>query len=484
MSSVVDLFEGAITWPIGGLIGQASGSKGHSEIHLDESAVIENLARITEREGVGRQSALALKEGSDLQGTFRKFPNFSIEMETGTGKTYVYISTALRLAELYGLRKFVVLVHSVAIRAGAVKTFEQTSSHFHTKYPGLPYRWGVLGEGSALDDFIEPSSAVQFLIVSVQAIDKPESNAVYQEAEQPQMWTDSMSGINAIASVKPVVIIDEPQNMATELRHKAIATLNPLMTLRYSATHREPFNMVHRLGPKAARDAGLVKQVSVKGIVAGDSGRPYLLVTKLRSVHRHLMAEAVIDKSTATGVSRNVVVLQNGSNLFDESGGIEVYRGLTVERFERRPDRVVFENGTEIAVGSETGIDRSAIWSDQIRHTIRHHFQREDQIVATGREIKVLSLFFVARVADYVGADAPLPQMFDRLFREEWVRAGRHDSSCPNAGDVRIHYFPSTKTGIYKDTTGGNASDAEFEARAYEEIIEHKERIITKSLSG
>ena len=173
-------------------------------------------------------------------------------METGTGKTYVYIATALRLAELYGLRKFVILVHSVAIRAGAVKTFEQTAEHFSTKFPSVKYRWGVLGEGPALDDFTEPSSTVQFLVTSVQAIDKPDSNSVYQEAEQPQLWKDSMSGIASIAAARPVVIVDEPQNMATDLRRKAIATLNPLVALRYSATHKEAFNLVHRLGPKAA----------------------------------------------------------------------------------------------------------------------------------------------------------------------------------------------------------------------------------------
>src|SRR5690625_5283130 len=112
-------------------------------------------------------------------------------METGTGKTYVYISTALRLAELYGLRKFVILVHSIAIRAGVVKTFEQTEEHFRLKYPGVPYEWGVLGENSALNDFTEPSGTVQFLVASVQALDKPEKNTLYASAEQPQLWGDS-----------------------------------------------------------------------------------------------------------------------------------------------------------------------------------------------------------------------------------------------------------------------------------------------------
>lgn len=481
IAAVTDLFEGTLRAPTTHLIGQAPGSAGHRDFVLDRSSLADNLAIITEREAVQKQDTLQLLEVDDLRDEARSFPNFSVDMETGTGKTYVYIATALRLAELYGVRKFVILVHSVAIRAGVVKTFDQTAEHFRTKFPSVPYQWGVLGEGPALDDFTEPSSTVQFLVVSVQAIDKPDTNSVYQEAEQPQLWSDSMSGMAAIASTHPVVIIDEPQNMATPLRHRAIATLNPFVALRYSATHREPFNLVHRLGPKAAREAGLVKRVSVKGIVAGDSGQPYLLVNKIRSVRKRLMAEATIEMAGTAGGGRDDIVLQNGTDLYDESGGNDLYRGMVVERFERKPDQVIFENRLVVSVGEEIGVDRAAMWGDQLRHTIRHHLLREDQVDSTGREVKVLSLFFVEHVADYVGDDAELPGTFDRLFREEWVHAGRPEAECPDPASLRVHYFPSTKTGIYKDTKGGLASDSELEARAYEEIIAHKELILTKS---
>lgn len=480
IAAVTDLFEGALQLPTNTLIGQAPGSAGHSGFTLDRDLLEDNLVAITTREAVPKQDNLLLLASDDLQGENRSFPNFSVEMETGTGKTYVYIATALRLAELYGLRKFVILVHSVAIRAGAVKTFEQTAEHFRVKFPGITYRWGVLGEGPALDDFTEPSSTVQFLIASVQAIDKPDTSVVYQQAEQPQLWGVSMSGITGIASARPVVIIDEPQNMATDLRRKAISTLNPLVALRYSATHKELFNLVHRLGPKAASEAGLVKRVSIKGIVAGGSGEPYLMVKKLRSVRKRLMAEVVIDQARKSGTKRVEVVLQNGSDLFEESESLDVYKGMVVDRFERKPDRVIFEDGREVRVGQEIGVDRAAVWSDQIRHTIRQHFARQDQISLSGREVKVLSLFFVEHVADYIGAEAELPSMFDQLFREEWVRAGRTELSCPDPEGLRVHYFPSTKTGILKDTKG-NASDAEFEARAYEEIIANKELILTKN---
>lgn len=477
VSAVVDLFEGALMPPRDVLAGQAPGAEGHVGFSLERSVLTDNLTAITTREAVEPQTYLELLAETDLEGVEREFPNFSVEMETGTGKTYVYISTALRLAELYGLRKFVILVHSIAIRAGVVKTFEQTEEHFRLKYPGVPYSWGVLGENSALTDFTEPSGTVKFLVASVQALDKPEKNTLYSSPEHPQLWSGSLTGVQQIAKARPVVLIDEPQNMATPLRRQAIATLNPLVALRYSATHKEPFNLVHRLGPKQAAEAGLVKRVSVKGIVAGEDGKPYVRLDKLRSVRKRLMAEAVIDTA---GGKRGPVVLQSGTDLFEESGGLPQYRGLVVDSIERKPDRVVFENDLVVHVGSETGVDAGAVWRDQIRYTIRAHLARQGQIDSMNRGVKVLSLFFVERVADYAGDDPVLPAMFDEMFREEWVRAGLLESEMPDPAELRVAYFPSTKTGILKDTSG-RASDAELEARAYREIIANKELILDRA---
>lgn len=477
VAAAVDLFEGALLPPRDALAGQVPGADGHAGYALDLNLLTDNLNVVSRREGVPEQASLELLAETDLQESDRAFPNFSVEMETGTGKTYVYISTALRMAELYGLRKFVILVHSIAIRAGVIKTFEQTEEHFRTKYPNVPYKWSVLGENAALSDFTEPSGTVQFLVASVQALDKPDTNTLYSSAEQPQLWGDSLSGVQQIARTRPVVLIDEPQNMATPLRRQAIATLNPLVALRYSATHKELFNLVHRLGPKQAAEAGLVKRVSVKGIVAGEDGKPYVRVDKLRSVRKRLMAEAVIDKA---GGKRGSVVLQNGTDLFEESGELPQYRGLIVESLERRPDRVLFENGVTVQAGQETGVDQLAVWRDQIRYTIRTHLARQAQIDAIGHGVKVLSLFFVERVADYVGEAEVLPTLFDELLREEWLRAGNAAEAMPDPAELRVAYFPSTKTGILKDTSG-RASDAEYEARAYQEIIANKELILDRA---
>jgi type III restriction enzyme len=485
IKAVTDLFEGAVTPPAGVILGTAAGAAGHGGFRLDNEALAERLVEVTGKDSsIERQTSLELLEIEDLQGGNRSFPNFSVEMETGTGKTYVYIGTALHLAQTHGFRKFVILVHSVAIRAGVVKTFQQTEDHFRAKFPALQFQWGVLGEGPALDDLLEPSSTVRFLVVSVQSIDKPDTGIVYQEAEQPQLWGESGSGMASIAAMRPIVILDEPQNFKTDLRKRAIATLNPLVVLRYSATHAEKFNLVHRLGPKAATELGLVKRVSVKGIAPGASGQAYIRVDKLRSKSRRLFAEVTIDVSTSGGARRNQVVLQNGDDLYAASNGLEQYRGLVIDRFERKPDRIVFDSGAEMHVGEETGVDRMSIWEDQLRHTIRAHLQRQTQLDGSGYDVKVLSLFFVERVADYWApegeAQPVLPGMFDRLYREEWVKAGKPEADCPDPSTLRVHYFPSTKTGIFKDAIGGSKDAQEFQSRAYEEIVANKELILVK----
>lgn len=481
VAAIVDLFEGALAPPRDIIAGQAPGAEGHDGFALDSDALVTNLIAVTERESVAKQESLVLMSETDLRGVEHEFANFSVEMETGTGKTYVYIETALRLAEQYGLRKFVILVHSIAIRAGVVKTFEQTKEHFEAKFPSTKYRWGSLSESTAVNDFIEPSGDVQFLIVGIQALDKPDTNTLYASKEEPQLWGVPMSRVAQIAVTRPVVLIDEPQNMTTPLRRQAIATLNPFVALRYSATHTVPYNLVHRLGPKQASDAGLVKRVAVKGIIAGEDGIPYVRLNKIRSVKRRLMAEATIDRATAAGTVREQVVLQAGSDLVADFDAPEQYEGLVVDEIARQPDRVIFENGLVLKVGDEHGVDSLAVWKDQIRQTIRRHLERQDLIDSSIYDVKVLSLFFVEHVADYVGDDATLPALFDEVFAEEWVRARHPAADMPDPSELRVAYFPSTKTGLLKDATGNSKDDQEQQARAYAEIIANKELILDRA---
>lgn len=476
IEAVVDLFEGGALVPPQGLIGQAPGAAGHAGYRLDRMVLARNLLTVTTRESVEAQDTLVLMEENDLLEQPRDFPNFSVEMETGTGKTYVYIATALRLAETYGVRKFVILVHTVAIRAGVVKTFEQTREHFRAKYPHLDYQWRVLGDSQAVPDFADPSSNVQFLVAGISSLDKPASNTLYASPEQANLWNGGATGIAQLAQLRPVVLIDEPQNMGTPKRRKTIATLNPLVALRYSATHRDPYNLVHRLSAKRAAELGLVKRVSVKGVVAGANGQPYLHLKNIRSKTlrgtTRWLAELVID---AAGGDRQTMVLAPGADLQDESDGLAQYRGFIIESMTRSD--LGFENGVILAIGQTLGVDGLSVWRDQVRHTIRAHLRKQADVEQRDQGLKVLSLFFVERVADYIGNAATLPAMFDALFREEWARSGRPAEAMPDPAILRVHYFPSTKTGIYKDTTG-KASEEGFEARAYDEIIANKEKLL------
>lgn len=476
IESVVDLFEGGALVSPQGVIGQAPGAAGHAGFQLDCGALARNLLAVTAREAVEAQDTLILMEETDLLEQPRDFPNFSVEMETGTGKTYVYIATALRLAEAYGVRKFVILVHTVAIRAGVVKTFEQTREHFRAKYPQLDYQWRVLGDSQAVPDFADPSSNVQFLVAGISSLDKPASNTLYASPEQANLWNGGATGIAQLAGLRPVVLIDEPQNMGTPKRRKTIATLNPLVALRYSATHRDPYNLVHRLSAKRAAELGLVKRVSVKGVVAGASGQPYLQLKGIRSRTvrgtARWLAELVIDMADG---DRQTVALTPGADLQEESGGLAPYLGYVIESMTRSELR--FENGVTLAIGQTLGVDSLSVWRDQVRHTIRAHLQKQADVERRGQGLKVLSLFFVERVADYIGEATTLPAMFDALFREEWARSGRPAVAMPDPATLRVHYFPSTKTGIYKDTSG-KASEEGFEARAYDEIIANKEKLL------
>lgn len=479
ISAAVDLFEGALT-PPQHVAGTPPGANGHAGYVLDHAVLTENLTRITRRENVEVQGALELLEITDLLERERAFPNFSVEMETGTGKTYVYIASALRLAETHGLRKFVILVHSVAIRAGVVKTFEDTFSHFRHKFPNLPYRWSVLGESRALEDFVVPSGEVQFIVVGVQLLDKPEKNTLYGLPEQAQIWGANASGVEQLANARPVVLIDEPQNFGKDLRKRVIATLNPLVALRYSATHREPYNLIHRLGSKQAADQGLVKRVSVKGVMAGQGDELYLRFLKITVKKKIPFADLIINYKKAKGTERVSVAVTAGTDLFEESGGLDQYRGWVVDNVFRTEKRITFENNLSISEGEELGVDRHTIWRDQIRQTIRAHLRKQCDLDRADQRIKVLSLFFVERVADYEGENATLPSMFDELYREEWLRAGLAADDMPDPSTVRVAYFPSTKTGIKKDTAGRKA-DSESEERAFQEIIAHKELLLDRA---
>lgn len=443
-----------------------------------------NLQGVQKREGVDVDDGLELLTTPTLLDPKpRSFPNFSVEMETGTGKTYVYIRTCLQLAEEFGLRKFVVVVHSQAIRMGVLKTFEQTATHFGTAFAGLSYDWGALSDNSGLDDFLDPSDSVRFLVAMVQAFDRPDTNTLYRAPEHFSLWSDDAgSRVAALASVQPVLVVDEPQNMATPRRRQALATLNPLFALRYSATHREPFNLVHRLDARGAQNLGLVKSIAVKGVAAGrDAGQAFVSLLGTKATRKTAKAELrvnVPDDTSPGSVKQRTVTVGLDDDLEEETG-LPAYEGWVVQDIERKPDRIIFSNDEIVEAFDETETDRTDLWRDQIKATIRAHLTREVEFERDGIPVKVISLFFIDAVDDYEGEDALLPEMFDTAYREVCgTYFKEHDFRDPE--ERRTAYFARTKKGIAKDTRG-LSEEAAAEARAYELIIAAKEKILVRS---
>ena len=244
--------------------------------------------------------------------------NFSVEMETGTGKTYVYLRTIYELNKIYGFKKFVIVVPSVAIREGVLKNIELTREHFQAIYGNVPVDSWVYDSKSfsKLKGFAY-SNQLQILIINIDAFNKPSNNVIYQERD----GSFGRKPIEYLQATNPVVVVDEPQNMESDQAKAAIEGLNPICTLRYSATHRNLYNQVYRLDPVAAYDLKLVKRIEVDAILDDpDFNKPYIEVKSVKATKTKITAKLAIDVNTPNGPKRKTIsVSRNGTDLFDKS---------------------------------------------------------------------------------------------------------------------------------------------------------------------
>jgi type III restriction enzyme len=359
----------------------------------------------------------------------RRCPHFSIEMETGTGKTYVYLRTIFELSHRYGFQKFVIVVPSVAIREGVLKNIEITREHFRALYANLPFEHFVYDAKriNRLRQFAT-SNTLQILVINIDAFRKnfagteaeQKSNVIYKES-------DKLSGhqpIEFVQAARPIVIIDEPQSVdSTDKSQEAIKALNPLATLRYSATHRNPYNLVYRLDPIRAFDLRLVKQIVVASVTAeGAAAEPYVRADEIE-YKTGIKAKLRMLVKSADGPKERAVTVRQGDDLFVKSGELPQYaQGYEVAEIDATPEMefVRFSGGKILRKGEESGGARPDTWRLQIRKTIEEHLKKETRVA--GRGIKVLSLFFLDRVAnyrDYDSAGKPLPGKFALAFEEE-----------------------------------------------------------------
>ena len=339
---------------------------------------------------------------TDNQGTI----NYSIEMETGTGKTYTYIKTMYELNKAYGWSKFIVMTPSIAIREGVLKSFQITEDHFQELY-GKKIRYFVYNSNNSsnlsnINNFAEDNS-IQVMIINYQAFNtrSKENRKIYEELDELQ----SRKPIDVIKSTNPILIVDEPQKMGKT--EELLKEFNPLFILRYSATHKKDYmyNMIYRLDAVDAYNQKLVKKINVKGIevLHDKSEGTYLYLEGVEISKSDPVARMEIEVKSSTGVRKAMKTFKQGADLFQLSGELEQYRGYVISEIDARNesfDKVSFLNGKEITTGQVVGnAEENYMARIQIRETIKSHFEKEQELYRKG--IKVLSLFFIDEVAKY-----------------------------------------------------------------------------------
>lgn len=489
IAAVVDLFDGQpgdaekLAVPMRGTAGetvegqlavdtaQEIGAIGNNLV-LDESAILANLQAVQDRNGLEQSESLA---GGKL--------DFDIEMETGTGKTYVYLRTIFELAQRYGFGKFIILVPSVAIREGVNTSIRLMREHFHDLYPALPFDAGVYrGDRAEEVQAFATATAVQILVMT---IDSVRGNANTRIIHQTRDRLNGLRPIDYLKATRPVVIMDEPQNMESLLSQSAVGELDPAFTLRYSATHGQLRNLVYRLDPVDAHDLGLVKQIVVDSVAQqGADAAPYLKLVDVTNTRGTFKARLELSCRKANGsIARTTKTVKRDADLSTVTGN-PAYDGWRINGMSIDPVAVELNHHGTLLQGESIGGASGAIYKEMIRQTILEHFRKEAAM--RDRGIKVLSLFFVDRVASFLGdgtnnedANGEFVKWFDEVFIEERNRSTHYRELLPQEPrDLRRAYFSQLKKKggkiEFRDSSGTTKADDD----AYELIMQDKQRLL------
>lgn len=479
IDAVSDLFDGQprIAADLRFLGGAGVGAAVPNRLDLTDQDLLTNLHAVQDRGGIRRDPGLrAIEEPldpADGHGRTARFLNFSVEMETGTGKTYVYLRTALELHRRYGWTKYIVVVPSVAVREGVLKTLEITRDHLRALYDNVPYRFYPYDSGNlARVRQFALSTGVEIMVMTLAAFNK-DANVIRQT-------TDRLMGerpLRLVQAARPILILDEPQEMESDKSVAALASLHPLMALRYSATHRKPYNLVYRLTPYDAYRQGLVKRIEVAGVSRDDPHlQPYVRLLGIRTRKSTVTARLVVHRMTSAGAVREgTLTIRRGDDLQQRTGRSQ-YAGYVVEEINPAGAYLRFANGRELGVGEEVGADRDALFRAQIEYTVTEHLRKQERLRAHG--LKVLSLFFLDRVDSYQGEDPIARRLFDRAFDAAKAAYPTWRNLSPD--DVRAAYFAQrrTRTGdvVLEDSRTG---EAERDREAYDLIMRDKERLLS-----
>lgn len=458
---------------------------------LNDRLILEHINTI--------QRANQIKPSDKLEGRY----NLTIEMETGVGKTYTYIKTMYELNRAYGWSKFIVVVPSIAIREGVYKSFQVTQNHFAEEY-GKKIRFFIYNSAQLTEiDCFASDSSINVMIINSQAF-----NARGKDARRIYMKLDEFSSrrpIDIIAKTNPILIIDEPQSVEGKKTKENLKQFNPLMTLRYSATHKSDsiYNMIYRLDAMEAYNKRLVKKIAVKGITESGSNatESYIYLESINLSKAAPTATIQFDFKGATSIRKITRIVSEGYNLYDNSGQMEEYKhGFVVSRIDGRDDSVEFINGIKLYAGDVIGkVSEDQLRRIQIRETILSHIQRERELFYKG--IKVLSLFFIDEVAKYKQYDAtgqPINGIYAEMFEEEYkdvisnlqIGMGEDDYikylSAISADNTHAGYFSIDKKGKMIDSKANEKRENSKEKMsndvdAYDLIMKNKELLLDRN---
>ena len=424
--------------------------------------------------------------------------NLTVEMETGVGKTYTYIKTMYELNRHYGWTKFIVIVPSVAIREGVYKSFQVTEDHFVEEY-GKKIRYFIYNSKQLTDiDRFASDSGINVMIINAQAFNASGKDArrIYMELDEFR----SRRPIDIIAKTNPIVIIDEPQSVEGAKTKENLKTFHPLMTLRYSATHKSDsiYNMVYRLDAMEAYNKRLVKKIAVKGITESGSTATdgYVYLEAINLSKSAPTATIQFDCKGASSIRKITRTVKEGYNLYDHSGNMEEYKeGFVVSRIDGRDDSIEFINGIKLYAGDVIGkVSEEQIRRIQIRETILSHIERERELFYKG--IKVLSLFFIDEVAKYKQyneAKYPYNGIYADMFEEEYKDIVGHlqtrfgeddyvrylDAIAPEK--THAGYFSVDKQGAMVDSKLTRKETTTDDVSAYDLIMKNKELLLDRN---
>lgn len=438
---------------------------------LDNEAILQNLQRVQNRNG--------LRVNEQLDNDTR---NFTVEMETGTGKTYVYLRTVFEMARKYNFTKFIILVPSVAIKEGVSTSIRLMREHFNELY-SIPFdSFTYSGKSSEEVQAFATSTNVQIMVMTIDSVKGDKNTRIIHQTR------DKLNGLKPIeylAATQPIVIMDEPQNMESTLSQSAVADLNPLCTLRYSATHKQEHNIIYRLDPVDAHEQGLVKQIVVADVVQqGTDAKPYIKLVDVKRDPWQAKLELVV--RTSQGLTRRQINVKQHQDLAMVTGNDAYANNWRLSEINLDPASIELTNHGILSLGESIGDNNSSIYREMIRETIKEHLKKEYLMREQG--IKVLSLFFIDKVANYLEYDesgneiqGQFATWFDELFIEERNKMDAYKELLPqDPQELRRAYFSIMKKGgaskVVDSSERGNQNDFD----AYDLIMRDKERLLSQ----